>query len=260
MKRAAVIILALSLAGAAKAQEGPICTDRPTKANAPCTVPPGRVQVETSILGWTLVEAGGNRAEVLTIGSSVAKLGLTDRSDLQIGFTPFARSTNSAGTPRRVSGVGDVVVRYKHRLTGSDASLSVAVIPYVKLPAASAGLGNDKVEGGVAVPIAFALTGPVTMTLGPEVDVLADADGSGRHLAVVNLINMSLPIAPRWVVAGELWTNLNFDPARTIRQASLDGAIVYAASPSLQFDAGANMGLTSATPDVELYAGLSFRF
>jgi hypothetical protein len=33
----------------------------------------------------------------------------------------------------------------------------MALIPFVKLPAASRGLGNDKVEGGVALPIGFSL-------------------------------------------------------------------------------------------------------
>ena len=39
--------------------------------------------------------------------------------------------------------------------------------------------------------------GPVTLTLGPEVDLLADADGDGRHAALVNLVNLSAPVAPR---------------------------------------------------------------
>src|SRR5689334_14342222 len=34
-----------------------------------------------------------------------------------------------------------------------------------------------KVEGGIALPVSFTLAGPVSMTLGPEVDLLADSDG-----------------------------------------------------------------------------------
>jgi hypothetical protein len=260
MRVLAGLLLALSAAGAAQAQDVPICTDRPTKANAVCTVPAGRVQLEASGIGWSLTDIGGVRTELLTVGSSVVKLGLSDSSDLQIGFTPYAELRTPNGSQSRVSGVGDVVVRYKHRLTAPDAPAQVAVLPFVKLPTASDGLGNGRVEGGVAIPVSFGLFGPGAMTLGPEIDLLADADGNGRHIALVNLVNVSAPIAPRLTLAGELWTNFNFDPNGTLEQASLDAAIAYAASSDLQVDIGANIGLTRDTADFEGYVGLSLRF
>lgn len=260
MRWLAGAMLAVSAAGAAEGQEAPICTDRPAKANAVCTVPAGRVQIESTGIGWSLTDVGSTRAELLTIGASVAKIGLGDRSDLQIGFTPYAELTVRDRARSRVSGVGDVVLRYKHRLTGAEAPVQLSLIPFVKLPTAADGLGNGRLEGGLAVPVSFALAGPVTMTLGPELDLLADADGQGRHLALVNLVNISAPIAPRVTLAGELWTNFNFDPAGTVEQASLDAALAYAVSDDLQLDLGANAGLTRDTPDLEVYAGVSLRF
>ena len=254
------IVLAVTAAGAARAQETPICTDRPAKANAVCTVPAGRVQIETSGLGWSLTDLGGLHTELLTIGASVVKFGLSERSDFQMAFTPYAELRTRNGPQRRVSGSGDLVVRYKYRLTGSDAPVQIAAIPFAKLPTASDGLGNGAVEGGLAIPVSFALFGPATMTFGPELDVLADADGNGRHVALVNVVNVSAPIAPRLTLAGELWTNLNFDPDGTVEQVSADVALAYSVSNDLQFDMGANLGLTRDTADVELYAGLSLRF
>jgi hypothetical protein len=256
-----VFLFALAPTNAAAAQEAPICTDRPTKANSVCTVPPGRIQIEIGALGWSVTEAGGTRTELLTVASSVAKIGLTGRSDLQIGTMPFVRLTDrTAGSEDRLSGFGDLLLRYKHRLTDTNAPVQMAVIPYVKVPTARRGLGNGRVEGGVAAPASFGLPGAVTMTLGPELGLLADSDGSGRHVTLVNLVNLSRPIAPRWTAAAELWTNLNFDSAGTVRQASADVALAYSVSGDLQVDAGANLGLTGDTPDLELYAGLSFRF
>lgn len=261
MKRAAFLVVALFAAGTARAEDAAICTDRPTKANAVCTVPAGTIQLETSGLGWTMTEGGGSRAELLTIASTVAKVGLSDRSDLQIGFAPITRLTTKAGgSSERISGFGDIAVRYKHRLTDGDAPVQLALIPFVKLPTARDGLGNGKVEGGLAVPISFTLASPVTVTLGPELDLLADADGSGRHLALVNLVNLSLAVAPRLTAVGELWTNLNFDPQGTLEQISADAAVAYAIANDLQLDLGANVGLTADTPDLELYAGISLRF
>jgi hypothetical protein len=253
-------VLALALAAAA-AEAPPICTDRPAKANAICTVPAGRFQLESSAVGWSRTETGGVTSETVSVGSSVIKYGLSDRSDLQLAFTPYVRiEAKEAGEKTSLSGFGDVTLRYKHRLTADGAPVGVALIPFAKIPTAKRGIGNRKLEGGVAVPVSFGIGGGVTATLGPELDLLADADGQGRHLAVVNLVNLSAQVAQRLTVAGEMWSNLNFDPAGTVRQASADAALAYALSDNVQIDAGANAGLTRATPDIELYAGLSVRF
>lgn len=91
-------------------------------------------------------------------------------------------------------------------------------------------------------------------------DLLADGDGSGHHAALVNLVNIGAPIADGVTIYGELWTMTNFDPADTITLASADVAATYLASPDLQLDLGANLGLTRSTADAEFYVGLSLRF
>lgn len=249
----------LLFAVASAANKPPICTDRPTKANAVCTVPKGSLQLETSALGWTLTKVGGTKSKTFSVGSSLLKYGLTDRSDVQLGFTPYVRIANNGHTDNH-SGVGDLTVRYKHRLSAEASPVQVDFLPFVKIPTAKRGIGNRKLEGGLAVPISFGVGGGVTATLGPELDLLADGDGHGRHPALVNLVNLSAPIAPRLTLIGELWSSLNFDPAGTIEQASADAAVAYAISGSMQLDAGINAGLTSDTPEVELYAGVSLRF
>jgi hypothetical protein len=246
---------ALMLAASA-ATVAPICTDRPTKANAVCTVPSKHFQIESSGVGWSRTKAGGVETKSLTIASSVIKYGIGEGSDLQLGIIPYARIRSEGSS---IAGFGDITARFKHRLTGDGAPVQVAIIPFVKLPTAKRGIGNRKVEGGMAIPISFALAGPVTATLGPELDVLADSDGSGRHPAIVNLLNLSTPVASRLTLVGELWSNLSFDPAGTIKQASADAALAYSLSPNAQLDLGANLGLTRETPDVEIYLGISFR-
>ena len=253
--------IVLLAAAAAQAAEPLICADRPAKGNAVCTVPAGRVQLETGAIDWTLTRAAGARTELTTWASSFIKLGLSDQSDVEVGFTPYARQTaKQDGSRDRVSGFGDVIVRFKHRLTRDGARVEAGIIPFVKVPTATRGLGNDKWEGGLAVPVTFALAGATTMTLGPELDWLADADGHGHHVATVHLVNVGLPVADRLSFAAELWTNFNFDPAGTVKQASADAALAYALSNSVQADVGTNLGLTRDAADVELYGGVSVRF
>jgi hypothetical protein len=245
---------------AAEPEETPICTDRPTKANAICTVPVGKWQLESSAASWSRTETDGVETKVTTIGSSVLKFGLSDRSDLQVGMTPFVRvETESPGAMARHSGVGDLTLSYKHRLTADSAPVQVAAIPFVKLPTADGDVGNGKVEGGLAVPISMS-AGAVTVVLGPELDMLADADGHGHHAAIVNLVNVAGPIAPGMTLAGEIWTMTNFDPADSVTQASADAALSWLVNERVQLDVGANLGLTRNTAEVELYAGASIRF
>ena len=153
MKRAMVLLLlAGAMASPAHAEEEPICTDRPTKANAVCTVPAGKWQLESSAVDWLRIEQGGSETETLLLGASVVKLGVSDRSDLQLAFTPYVRISTDGN---RVSGFGDVTVRYKHRVTGADSPVQVALIPFVKLPTAKTGIGNGKAEGGVGTADQF---------------------------------------------------------------------------------------------------------
>ena len=164
-------------AAASEVKDGPICTDRPTKANAVCTVPVGSWQLESSAASWSKAEADGVETEAVTLGASVVKVGLSERSDLQIGMAPMVSvETEAAGEESRHSGAGDLTIRYKHRLTSDGATVQVAAIPFVKIPTADGDIGNGKAEGGLAVPISMA-AGAVTVVLGPELDVLADADG-----------------------------------------------------------------------------------
>ena len=222
LRFAAAALLAVPTGALAQeAEEAPICTDRPTKGNGVCTVPVGKWQLESSAIGWSRTEAEGSETKVLTLGSLVLKLGLSERSDLQVGNTPYVHAETRAGSTRSTaSGVGDLTVRYKHRLTNDGAPVQVATIPFVKLPTADSDVGNGKIEGGLAVPISIATGSPVTIMLGPELDVLADGDGDGHHAALVNLVNVSGPIAEGLTLYGELWTQTNFDPADTVTFAS----------------------------------------
>ena len=241
---------------AVHAEETPICTDRPTKANATCTVPAGKFQLESSFADWMRIDAGGTRSDIWQVGGSFLKYGLTNHSDLQIGITPYVDIDSG---PSHHSGAGDLTIRYKHRLTNDGAPVQAGLIPFVKLPTAKGDIGNGKVEGGLAAPVNTAL-GTATVSIGPELDLLADADGNGRHLQLVNLVNIAAPVAQGLTLAGELWTATNFDPDDTVTQFSADAALAYLVSSGFQLDAGVNFGLSRNTPDVELYAGFSVRF
>jgi hypothetical protein len=244
-----------SAASAHAADEQQICADRPGKATPTCTVPAGMVQVESGLADWSRDSSGGARTDELDIGGTAVKFGVTDRLHLELDLPPYIDIS------RGPSGLGDSAVALKYRLTDGSAPVQFAIRPFVKIPTANHSLGNGKVEGGIAL-LADSTFGKssVGWDVAPEVDLVADSDGSGYHVATTAAASVGVPLSARLNVSGELWGAWDFDPAGTVRQYSLDAAIAYLLGNNAQLDAGANFGLNRNTPDVELYTGLAIRF
>ncbi len=243
------------------AQSPTICADRPSKANSACTVPTGHWQLEVSAIDWTLTRDGGARSDVTSLGQTLVKLGVGDNSDIELLAPAYVhvRERDAASTAHN-SGFGDTIIRFKRRLTSVSAAMPAAVIPFLKLPTASRAIGNGKAEGGIAIPLSFTTTAGSTITIGPEVDVIADADSHGYHAGLTNLVNLGISPLPRLSVSAELWNSMNFDPDKTVRLWSADFSGAYLPTNRIQFDGGANLGLNRATAGIELYAGASVLF
>lgn len=256
-------ILAVPAAAAAQpAPQAPICPDRPGKATGTCTVAPGYVQLEVGLADWSLRKDSGSRETSLAIANTVIKFGLSERSNIALALTPYARSAvRSGGAPTSASGFGDVAVSYKHRITPNGTGIVVALLPTLKIPTAKRDLGNGKLEGALLVPISYAVPeSSFSVGATPEVDWIADGDGRGHHASMAQVVSLGWAATNRLSLAAELWGQWDWDPAGTAKQSSLDGSVAYAVSDDVQIDAGANLGLTRQTPDSEFYMGLSVRF
>lgn len=255
-------VFALLASAAAAAPDLTVCAARPGKSTPTCTVPAGHFQLETGIADWSLQKGGGERDTSLAIGETTFKYGLTDRSDIEVDVTPWQRATSRAGGLReRASGLGDVTVAYKQQITSDDAPVQVAAMPFVKIPTAKRSLGNRKWEGGLLVPIGWSIPkSPLSIGLTPELDWVADADGHGHHAAMVQVAALGWQATPTLGVSAEIWSQWDWDPSGTTRQASADASAAFLATSRVQLDAGANFGLNRATPDVEIYTGASILF
>jgi hypothetical protein len=263
--RSILVVLASLLAAtpfiAARADDAsPICTDRPTKSNSPCTVPEGMWQLETDIGNFTHDAHAGDSTDTLYFVNPYLKYGIGTHTDIEVNWAPSILERTTTDDKRHVTrGEGDLYVRLKSNFYSGDV-VSVSIIPFVKAPTASHGIGNGQWEGGVAMPISVAIKGGFTLLLGPELDALADADGRGHHVAVTNLFNLSHALTPKLSIAVEYWREDNPDPSGHVKQESGDVALSYAVSPALQLDVGANTGLNKATPNEQVYFGLSYRW
>jgi Putative MetA-pathway of phenol degradation len=264
MRGASFIVAAMLVASAsvARADEPPICPDRPSKSTGPCTVPQGRWQIETGLVDWSSDRSGGVTTNQTFWGNTAIKYGIGSRADVELWLTPLETiDIHGGGASEHHSSFGDMLVRAKYELTPDDAPIQVALDPYVKIPTANHQLGNGKLEGGLLVPVAIPIgKSPFTISLDPELDLLADQDGSGRHLATQQIFNLGAALSKKISVSTEIWAMRDWDPAGTGKQASWDIAAAYQPNKNLQLDVGANVGLNSQTPDVEVYTGVSVRF
>jgi hypothetical protein len=224
-------------------------------------VPKGSFQLETDLINWTRFDFEGTRTDTILYTNPTLKYGLTTSTDIEVSITPYetVRTRDPLGVST-ISGIGDLYLRVKQRLTPSDAKFQFALIPFIKIPIAKTGLGNRKVEGGLAGTGVFTLPAGFSLTVTPEIDDLENTNLDGHHAQVVGALNLSKTLSSKVTANAELWTAQNFDPSGTVRQYSVDGAIAYVPSPNLQFDLGANLGLNPFTPQIQIYLGVARRF
>lgn len=238
-------------------------TDRPTKSNVPYTVDCGHLQYETDLVNDSYQESGGIETDVLLAPNPTVKLGVTANADLELNIAPFERIRirGPGGRITTVSGQGDLFARLKVNLWGDDGGSSAfALIPYIKAPTAASGVGNGAVEGGLIAPLALSLPEGVTLLINSELDALKNAEQPGHHVNYLNLINLSRTFMGNLTAYAELWSDVNSEPAGTVRQFSFDTALAWVPRPNLQLDIGVNAGLNSATPSYQVYIGASQRF
>ena len=241
------------------------CTDRPTRSNLPCTVDAGHILYESDVINWSYAHTGGVTTNPSLFTNPTLKLGITNRVDAELNIVPAERIfTNSPLGKSSIGGSGDLFLRTKVNLASPEGGdFQLTALPYVKLPTAKPGIGNKAVAGGLIMPVSFGLPSDFTLLFDPEIDILRNALNTARHANFASLANLSHALSGSVTGWVELFGSVNDDPSGTVKQASLDLAvswIVWDKLPDLQLDLGANIGLTSATPRVQAYAGISQRF
>lgn len=240
----------------------PICTDRPTKATTACTVPAGDFQLETDLLNWTRQTLDGVRTDTILYTNPTLKYGLGKHADLEVNITPYesVRTRLSDGAASTDTGVGDLYVRLKQKLTVDESKTQVSLVGFVKAPTAGSSIGNGRWEGGAVIPVNIPLPYKFTLTTSPEFDLFADQGGGGYHLELANLVNLSHSVGKNATFYGELWTKDSFEPYRQTQQYSADLASTYQLTKTLQLDAAVYIGLNHQTPGLQFYTGISTRF
>ncbi len=267
MSGLAVLAIAAALSTTAHAGDlRDLCPDRPGKGTSPCTVDAGHIQLETEFFNAAFQRQAGVTTDTNVTANTTVKYGLTDNWDIEAAVAPYtvARTHDeNAATRRTVQGFGDLILRTKYNVLGNGAgAFGIALDPFIKIPTAKLGIGNHAVEGGLLVPMSLDLGGDWSLGATPEVDVLKNGGDSGRHVSLTGVVGLGRALGQGVTLGAELWTSQNRDPMGTVRQYSVDFDVAWQPQDSgnVQYDAGINRGLNSATPRWQGYVGLTRRF
>jgi len=239
---------------------GPICPDRPGRGTSACTLAAGHAQLELGLFDESLQRRSGVTTDSGSAGSLLAKWGVNDRMDLEAGMAlyQFQRVHDASGSAT-ASGIGDLFLHAKYNPLTAGGTFALVLDPFLKLPTAGGGLSNGAVEGGLVVPMSYDLGNNWSLAMTPEADILLNASGSGRHANLVDVVGLGRSFGP-FSLGAEVWTSQNLDPAGSISQYSFDLDAAYLTDNDTQLDCGVNLGLNRATPDLEIYFGVSRRF
>lgn len=257
-------LAALLVAAPTAAQDKPrdYCPDRPGLGLPACIIDTGRVSVETSLADWTLERQPGERTDTIVIADTQVRIGLTDTIEALVGWAPvgFVRD-RSGGVVDRATRVGDMTLGLKANLANPNGSgFSVAVQPFVTLPAGRQPVSAGDWGAGVVVPLTYDLSKTVNVQFVPEVDAAVDQDGRGRHLAASAIVGLGVQLGDKLTVEVEGEVLRDDDPLGKTTQDLAAVSLAYKATDDLQFDVGGIAGLNRDAPDVELLAGISRRF
>lgn len=229
----------------------PLSTDRPDVTESPHTVDAGHFQFEMELANWS--RDGSNRE--FSLGELNTKIGLNPSTDLQLVLPFYTRVRDGD------EGFGDVQIRLKHNLwgNGGDGPTALALMPYIKLPTANGDLGNDEFEGGMIIPFGF--EGPAGWNFGIQgvLDIEADDDDSGHHLAVLASATGSHALTENTAMFLELVGVLSAE-SDSDGEAYFNTGVTWAPTPTWQLDGGIRVGLTNSSTDFTPFLGVSTKF
>jgi hypothetical protein len=247
-----------------------LTTDRPDTTESPFTVDAGRIQVETTLLGYarSRPDEDGAVTDTYEIATTNVRIGLTSNAELSLVWQPYGVVRTREVDPVNVfrqSGIGGADIRAKINFWGNDAfekprATALGLLPFVTLPTdRHNGISPQYVEGGLIMPFAVKLTKELGLGLNAGVHWLREDAASRYHPEYLASASLSYEWNDKLGTFYEVIARLHTEDPR--------GDVVYLATgftyklgKNLQLDAGVNVGVTSAADRVNPFVGVSRRF
>ncbi|MBC8200496.1 MAG: transporter [Planctomycetes bacterium] len=231
----------------------PMSADRPDFTESPITVDAGAVQIEMSLADYT--KNGDSNS--FGIALTNLKIGLLNNTDIQFVYDPYVKQDDGVTT---TDGGGDMQIRLKINFWGNDGGdTAFGIMPFVKIPTASEGLGNDKVEGGVIFPWGTELASGVGLGLMFEVDFNFDTATQEYDTDFIGTGVLGFDLNDQWGWYLEGINMFSSDSGIDYRFILGVGA-TYAVNENFTWDAGVNFGLSGEVDDTIFFTGITVRW
>lgn len=221
--------------------------------------------MEISPLRWIHDRRSDTIIDDVIIGATTLRYGATQTLEIDIGWAPLnisRRSDPSTGKNTSVRGVGDLSFGLRKSLSNPDGTgIAVAIQTYVIAPTARDGIGFGFWLTGVQVPFSADLAAGFTLGITPGLERVTNASGDGRHMGYTGAVRLARPVGPVQLRGGfNVLHDADPDLPFTQFSTSVTAAWSPQSKPSIEFDAGVTVGLTSATPDLELFVAVVRQF
>ncbi|WP_210519969.1 transporter [Hymenobacter terricola] len=238
----------------------PMVPDRPGITESPYSVDAGHFQYETDALRLLTRREGTTYGHDWYVNHALAKIGLSDRTDLQVGVDSYTATRNydeaDASQTQEYHGLGDVTLRLKHTLVGDDNSRwALGLIGYATLPTGGP-RGDGAVEYGAVLPVVYQITKPWSIGGQVAAQVYWDRDTQARFLQLTPTFTTDYQFTKIIQAFVEL---VGYDEVRLNDwRSSINTGAQLDVSENVQLDFGTHLPITHST-DREYFFGLSFR-
>jgi len=241
----AVALLALALA-----QETTIDADRPHVGTGPYVVGPAEVQFELGVL-WQA------STDIRTFGSPVLmRIGVVDRVEFRVSSDGLLARYQTATD---VYGVGNAQLGAKIRLLGPRDEPFFSVLPTIGFGLASRekGFGAGATDATLTWLVAHSAGERLHIEGNYGIGAIGDRDSHfAQHLITGAVVFQTTPRLQTYVE--DAWWSRQERTGSAV--SFIDFGVIASIRPRLLLDAGAYVGVTSATPDWGLFSGVSFAF
>ena len=245
-------------------------TDRPDTTESPFTVDAGRIQIESTLFGYTRSrpDEDGTVTDSYEFATTNVRIGLTNSAEINLIWQPYGAVRVHQVDPVvifRQSGIGGVDLRAKFNLWGNDAfekpgATALALLPFVSLPTdRHNGISPEFVESGLIVPLAIKLSDKWEVGLNGGITYIRQDAATRYHPEYLASASLAYEWSERLGTYYELAARFHTeDPRGDI--VVLATGFTYKLRKNVQLDGGVNFGVTSAADRINPFVGLSTRF
>jgi hypothetical protein len=257
-------LLPAAFAAPAASQEAPeLVTDRPDQTESAIVLPRGALQLETG-LTLTHDDEDGLAIEALEVPGTLLRYGLLSRVELRLAWPGEVEiEARTRGERESVSGPADPELGLKASFLSMERgdSLDLALLFHTTLPVGSEEVGAPRAYPSIRLLFAHELNERLGFGWNVGFETASFEDVARVHHTLGRWVytgSLAISLGDRWGTFVELYGDL---PASDTAPAahSFDAGVTFLATPALQLDLAAGVGLNEAAPDWFVGAGLSYR-